>query len=203
MAKARTWFTADTHFGADSQDIIMREMRPFADIADYTREQVRIWNEQATANDIIYVLGDFCNYNEYEKDFRTGLAVSARVKAHIILVTGTAEERVIKAHFENDFDRFRAYCLNDPEFRFDDVRRNAWAVIGGERFFLTHRPADHDRQCLTFFGHTHRGSGLWKPFGFNVGTDLNHFRLFGERDILYLLKQKKEYWDHDPDMLCY
>lgn len=202
MAQAKTWYTADTHFGSDSHDILIREMRPFEDIADYTREQVRIWNEQASANDLIYVIGDFCNYNDYEKDFRTGLAVSRQVKARIVLLVGNAEERVIKAHFENDFDRFRAYCLNSDDFRFEDVRKNASAVIGGERFFLTHRPADCDRRCLNLFGHVHRGAGIYKPFGFNVGTDLNHFRLYSERDILNLLHQKQTYWDHDPDTLC-
>ena len=58
------WYTADTHFGADAKDILIREMRPFADPDGYTREQVRIWNGQVSPDDTVYVLGDFCNYND-------------------------------------------------------------------------------------------------------------------------------------------
>ena len=200
--QGRTWYTADPHFGADSAEILIREMRPFRNPAEYASEQVRIWNEQAMPNDTIYVLGDFCNYNSTEKDYLSGLAVSRRIHARLILLTGNSEERVIQAHFDGDFDRFRAYCLHSDQCRFADIKRNTYTHIGGEKFFLTHKPTDHDRQCLNLFGHTHRAGGLWRPYGFNVGVDLNHFRLFSEDDILYLLEQKRAYWDEDPDNNC-
>ena len=198
----RNWYTADTHFGNDSNDSLIRDMRPFKDIAEYTAEQVRIWNEQASSDDTIYVLGDFCNYNGHEKDFRSGLTVSKLVNANIILVTGNNEERVIDIHFGGDFDRFREYCLTCPEFRFKDVIRNTYIDINGIRFFLTHKPSDHDKTCLTLFGHVHRGLGLYRPFGFNVGTDLNHFHLFNDDDIMFLMEQKRKYWDIDIDINC-
>jgi hypothetical protein len=92
---------------------------------------------------------------------------------------------------------FREYCLNDPAFRFQDVLRDAYVSIRGEKFFLTHKPIDHAKDCQTLFGHTHRYGGLWKSFGFYVGVDLNHFRLFSEEDIMYMLSKKKKYWDND------
>ena len=167
------WYTADTHFGSDSND-----------------------------NDTIYVIGDFCNYNHHEKDYESGLAVSKLVNAHIVYIIGNSEERVINDHFGGDFNRFRDYCLMNPGFKFDDVLKNTYLDINGIRFFLTHRPVNHDKDCLNLFGHVHRGIGLWRPFGFNVGTDLNHFQLFGDDDIMFLMKQKKEYWDIDPDINC-
>lgn len=196
------WYTADTHFGSDSNDILIRDMRPFKNIAEYTEEQVRIWNEQASYDDTIYVIGDFCNYNHHEKDYESGLAVSKLVNAHIVFIIGNSEERVINDHFGGDFNRFRDYCLMNPEFKFDDVLKNTYLDINDIRFFLTHRPVNHDKDCLNLFGHVHRGIGLWRPFGFNVGTDLNHFQLFGDDDIMFLMKQKKEYWDIDPDINC-
>ena len=200
--KMRNWYTADTHFGDDSNDILIRDMRPFKDITEYTKEQVRIWNEQASADDTIYVLGDFCNYNIHEKDFRSGLAVSKLVNAHIICVIGNSEERVIDEHFDGDFNRFREYCLTDPGFKFDDVIKNKHIDINGTRFFLTHKPSDHDKSCLTLFGHVHRGLGLYRPFGFNMSTDINNFRLFSDDDIVFLMKQKRDWWDNDPDVNC-
>ena len=194
------WYTADSHFGSDSFSILKRDNRPFKDIAEYTAEQVRIWNEQASSDDTIYAIGDFCNYNEVEKDYISGLAVSKQINAHLILIIGTSEERVIRDFFGGDFEKFREYCLTDPAFKFQDVIKDAYVDIQGEKFFLTHKPTDHAKECQTLFGHTHRYGGLWKPFGFNVGVDLNHFRLFSDEDIIYMLGRKKIYWDEDMEI---
>ena len=191
------WYTADSHFGSDSVTVLHRDNRLFKDNAEYTAEQVRIWNEQASSDDTIYVIGDFCNYNSTEKDYISGLAVSKQINAHIILITGNSEDRVIRDVFGGDYEKFREYCLTDPHFKFEDVIRNTYVTINGEKFFLTHKPTDHDKECQTLFGHTHRYGGLWKPFGFNVGVDLNHYRLFGDDDIMFMLGKKKIYWDED------
>lgn len=191
------WYTADSHFGSDAVTVLQRDNRLFNDNAEYTAEQVRIWNEQASLDDTIYVIGDFCNYNSTEKDYISGLAVSKQINAHIILITGNSEDRVIRDVFGGDYEKFREYCLTDPHFKFEDVIRNTYVTINGEKFFLTHKPTDHDKECQTLFGHTHRYGGLWKPFGFNVGVDLNHYRLFGDDDIMFMLGKKKIYWDED------
>ncbi len=191
------WYTADSHFGSDSVTVLQRDNRLFKNNAEYAAEQVRIWNEQASSDDTIYVIGDFCNYNSTEKDYISGLAVSKQINAHVILITGNSEDRVIRDVFGGDYEKFREYCLTDPNFMFEDVIRNTYVDINGEKFFLTHKPTDHDKECQTLFGHTHRYGGLWKPFGFNVGVDLNHYRLFGDDDIMFMLSKKKIYWDED------
>lgn len=198
------WYTADTHFGTDSKIVLFRENRPYKSISEYTEDQVRIWNEQASEDDTIYALGDFCNYCERENeiDYMSGLAVSAQIRARMILIIGNNEERVIAKYFGDDFERFREFCLNEPSFKFADVKKNDYITIEGQRFFLTHKPTDHADDCLTLFGHVHRGLGLYRPYGFNVGVDLNHFRLFGNSDIKLLLAQKRDWWDKDPDINC-
>ena len=198
-----SFYAADTHFGSDSRAIIIRDNRPYKDINEYTADQVRIWNEQASSDDTIYVIGDFCNCGpEDEKDFKSGLAVSKLINAHIILIIGNNEQRAIDEYFDGSFDKFREYCMNDPSCKIDEVKLNDYVYIKGEKFFLTHKPTDHVDHCLNLFGHVHRGIGLWRPFGFNVGVDLNNFRLFSEDDIMFLLEQKKKYWDIDPDINC-
>ena len=197
------WYTADAHFGTDSKEILIRDNRPYKDITEYTEDQIRIWNEQASEDDTIYVIGDFCNYfpgKEY--DYMSGLKVSSQIRAHIILITGNNEDRVIENFFDGDFEKFREFCLNEPSIKIDDVRKNDYVTIDGQKFYLTHRPVDHADDCLTLFGHVHRGLGLYRPYGFNVGVDLNHFRLFGDSDIKYLLGQKSKYWDKDVDVNC-
>ena len=124
------WYAADTHFGSDSIDIMVRDNRPFMDIHEYTEAQVRIWNEQASSNDTIYVIGDFCNCGpNTEKDFRSGLSVSKRIHAHIILIIGNNEQRAIDECFDGSFEKFRKYCLTDPSCKFDDVKLNDYVDI--------------------------------------------------------------------------
>ena len=72
------WYTADSHFGNDSISILKRDNRLFKDNAEYTAEQVRIWNEQAAPEDTIYAIGDFCNYNDREKDYVSGFVLPMR-----------------------------------------------------------------------------------------------------------------------------
>ena len=207
MKSINFWYTADTHFGIDSNNIITREMRPFSNTTEMTNEIVKIWNKQISNDDIIYVIGDFCNYNAQEKDWTGGLAVSGLINAHIILITGNSEERIITEQFGGDFDKFRDYLVNNSTLNFDDVKRNDYvqvgAGIGAERFFLTHKPVDHDKRYPTLFGHVHRAGGLWRPYGLNVGIDLNHFRLYSDHDILELMEQKTKWWDDDPDNNCF
>ena len=70
-----------------------------------------------------------------------------------------------------------------------------------KKFYLNHFPRKHKNDCINLFGHTHRTTGLWKPYGLNVGCDINHFYLFSQNDIHLLLKRKAEWWDIDPDAL--
>lgn len=48
------WFTSDTHFAKTGDKILRREMRPYKTIKEYCDDQIRIWNEQASKDDVIY-----------------------------------------------------------------------------------------------------------------------------------------------------
>ena len=69
-----------------------------------------------------------------------------------------------------------------------------------QEFFLTHKPLDYKKECLNLFGHMHASGGLYKPFGFNVGCDLAHYRLLSENDIFHLIDKKEKYWDKDKHL---
>lgn len=126
------YFTSDTHFGSDSSVIIEREMRPFSGPADYTEQQVKIWNDIAGPDDTIYCIGDFCNYNKSEKDWISGLKVVQRVNAKVILITGNSEDRVIARYFDNDTFLFRDYCLG---LGFEDAVPNMVINVAGRDFY--------------------------------------------------------------------
>lgn len=48
-----------------------------------------------------------------------------------------------------------------------------------------------------------RAGGLYRPYGFNVGVDLNHYELFGDDDIMYMIDQKINFNDKDPSINCW
>lgn len=202
------YFTSDTHFGMDAYSILKREMRPFANPAEYMHAQVEMWNIQAGEEDIIYHLGDFCNYNSAEKDWKSGLQVVKVVKARIVLIIGNNEQRVLTNEFNDDFEEFKEYCMRlgfESVHKELDLTEAESIKLGREakRVYLVHRPIDCKEDCINLFGHTHRAGGLYRSYGLNVGTDLNHFRLFSRDDIAYLLSEKEKYWDTDETLNKY
>lgn len=202
------YFTSDTHFGMDAYSILKREMRPFANPAEYMHAQVELWNIQAGEKDIIYHLGDFCSYNNAERNWESGLQVVHKVKARVVLVIGNNEQRVLTNEFNNDFVKFKEYCVRlgfESVYKELDLTEAEGIRLGREakRVYLVHRPIDCKEDCINLFGHTHRAGGLYRSYGLNVGTDLNHFRPFSRNDIEYLLSEKEKYWDTDESLNKY
>ena len=194
------FFTSDTHFGNDAYQILDREYRPFKIPQEYANFQIDLWNNQTSENDIIYHWGDFCNYKSKEHDFESGLLYVKKIKAKVVLIIGNNEERVIEHFFNGSFAEFKKYCLN---IGFLDVVKNCEITINEEKFYLVHKPSEHHPTIFTLFGHLHKITGIWKPFGLNVGTDLKYFSLFSENDILDLKTKKEKYFDEDLDINCF
>lgn len=199
------YFTSDTHFGVDAFAILKREMRLYEDPMEYAAEQLELWNSQVNETDIIYHLGDFCNYNKQENDWHSGIRLISHVKASVILIIGNNEQKVIKNEFNGNFEEFKKYCKN---LGFKEVYENLTLSIqefkecnikqdDARQLYLIHNPLYHKNNFINLFGHTHRAGGLYRTYGINVGTDLNHFRLYSEKDIMYLLGQKEQYWNSD------
>lgn len=190
------WFTSDLHFGAD--DILEREQRPFKTITEFQEYCLKLWNNELHVTDTLYIIGDYCTYNyeaqlSYDEVIDTYKTVR-RINCHVILVVGNNEQRIIDKFFNGDFKAYRE-CL--IELGFYSVVPEAYIQVAGEYFYLNHLPSNHKDNYVNLFGHVHRISGIWKPFGLNVGCDLNHFRLHDINSILMLLDYKEKFWDED------
>lgn len=190
------FFTSDTHFGSD--DTLIRENRPFKNHKKFDNYVLSIWNKQTNKDDVIYHLGDFLNYNSKDENWKNTLAYVKKLKAQIILIIGNNEKQIIHNHFNGKFNDFRLFCI---QLGFKDVLMDAQIEMNGETFYLNHYPRNHKAGVINLFGHTHRTTGLWKPYGLNVGCDLNHFYLFSQDEIFRLLDLKKKWWDADIDNL--
>lgn len=192
------WFTSDTHFASD--DTLIRENRPFKNSTIFDNYVINTWNSQVEENDIIYHLGDFANYNKKHTDrWEQGLLRVKKIKCKVCLIIGNNEERIIKNCFNNNFDDFATWCKS---IGFFSVSRDATIILENKVLFLNHYPKNHKDGCINLFGHIHRATGLWKPFGLNVGCDMNHFFLFSANEIMQLLRDKENYWDSDENVLC-
>ena len=190
------YFTSDTHFGSDWS--IRFNYRPFKNSKSYLKFSIREWNKQTNKDDIIYVIGDFVDCHDKEDRSRLGiLSIVKKLKAKVILLMGNNEHRIVEYFFDNSFEKFRSYCLS---LGFQDVKENDTITINGTEFYLTHKPTDCKDGTLNLFGHSHKAMGIYKSFGFNIGCDLNNYRLYSEDDIMDLNKKKKKYWDEDENL---
>ena len=63
---AKDYFIADTHFGGEK--IRRYENRPFETAVEMDEKLIENWNGIVTEEDTVYVLGDFSDYAEAEKD---------------------------------------------------------------------------------------------------------------------------------------
>lgn len=195
------FFTADLHLG--SNEILTRENRPFKDMNDFKNYFISIWNKQVKEGDVLWVVGDFVNYNNNYKlsreEVENVLAIVKRINCSVILLIGNGEERILRDLYNDDFEQF---CLACKEVGFYDVKRDTVIEMQGRQFYCNHYPRNHRKNMVNLFAHTHRATGLWKPYGLNVGCDLNHFRLFSETEIFRLLEMKEKWWDTDIDNMC-
>ena len=190
------YFSSDIHFGDNST--LINDNRPFKTSDEFDKYLINLWNKQTTKDDTIYVIGDFIDCDGIDHaDWKNYISLVKKLKAKIVLVIGNNEERVIKYFFDNDFEAFRKYCIDQG---FEDVHKDLIVKVNGIDFFLTHKPYNARKDMLNLFGHSHRAQGLYHPLGFNIGCDINHFRPYGEQDIAHLLNMKTKFWDKDKSL---
>ncbi|MBR6779050.1 MAG: metallophosphoesterase [Clostridia bacterium] len=190
------YFSCDTHL-SDNHTLIV-DHRPFKNTKAFDKFIIKTWNKQAKKGDTIFVIGDFvdCDGTGHE-GWRKSILLVKKFKADIVLIMGNNEDRIVKYFFDNDFEAFKSYCLS---IGYKDVHKNLDLEFMGQKFYLTHKPINYKPNVINLFGHTHRSGGLYKPFGFNLGCDINHFRLYSEDDIKHLIELKKQFWDKDKSL---
>jgi len=191
------YFTSDLHFGSEST--IKFDKRPFKNSKQFQHTIIKKWNKIMTKEDTLYVIGDFTDYHDDTKDISLEqLSLVKKIKANVILILGNNEERIVKKVFDNNFNEFKKHCMS---LGFKDVLQKLDITINNIPFHLVHKPKEKKEGILNLFGHSHKALGLYKPYGFNIGCDLNNYEPYSEKDIMILLEKKEKYWDSDTNLL--
>lgn len=190
------YFTSDVHF--NDLNTIINDNRPFKTTKEFDKKIVKMWNKITDSKDIIYVVGDFIDCDgENHDSWKKSIKYVKKLKAKVVLIMGNNEDRLMKYYFDNDFNKFKEYCLS---LGFKNVYKNLILRFKNQEFYLVHKPINYKEGIINLFGHVHRSGGLYYPFGLNVGCDLNHFRLLSEDDIVHLLNMKEKYWIKDKNL---
>ena len=143
----KTFITSDLHFGhRNIQKFCPKTRGHFRDIEHMKEEMIRMWNDQVSQGDLVYILGDVA--------FMPGqdaAKILNRLNGDKILVEGNHDRKL----------------LNDVHFRdaFKEVHKYLWITYEGTQVIMFHYPiAEWDqmhRGSVHFHGHLHGGtSGL-------------------------------------------
>ena len=132
---AKDYFIADTHFGGEN--IRRYENRPFATATEMDEKLIENWNNAVTAEDTVYVLGDFSDYADAGKETE----ILGKLNGTKILVIGNHDtHRTPQEWREIGF----AECYPMP-------------VIYKNFFMLSHEPLyiNSNMPYANFYGHVH------------------------------------------------
>lgn len=166
---AKTFFTADTHFG--EKMLIRLCGRPFKDVEEMDRELIRRWNETVPEDAVVFHLGDFAQRNATRWN-----EILQELHGTIHLVVGNHDA-----------------CMTKREAfgSFASVRDQRLIEIDGQKIYLNHYPflcyAGSYSDVWQLFGHVHSGAALISgldhprlkklfPLQYDVGVDNNDYR---------------------------
>ena len=148
--KPRTFFTSDTHFGAERTLELSR--RPFRDVRHMDMALASNWNKTVRDCDTVYHLGDFGDWSMLDNLNGT----------RIVLVKG-------------NYDRNEG-VPDDARLEVHDEPMRVKMSRNGQTYTLVHEPCcDEPSDGMFLYGHIHQAQ-LVKANGINVGVDCNNYK---------------------------
>jgi calcineurin-like phosphoesterase family protein len=167
--KHNVFFTADNHFGHDK--IRQYCQRPFATVEEMNQALIENWNSVVSAQDIVYVLGDF-SFGHPEQYL-------SKLYGHVVFIEGNHDRRLLEWARQQKIT----------------VHQTLQITIEKEEIFLSHYahrvwPLSH-YGSIHAYGHSHGGLPDY-GLSMDVGVDANNFTPVNALDIIAKMKPIRE-----------
>lgn len=133
MQTNRMFFTADTHFGDES--IIRYENRPFSTVEEMDSKLIEKWNSIISAEDEIFVLGDFSAYDKHKT-----AEICKKLNGRKYLVMGNHDTHNELWYYDCGFESVSKYTI---------IYDNFWILSHEPLYINTNMP------YANIFGHVH------------------------------------------------
>lgn len=128
-------YISDLHFG--HKNVILFDHRPFADIEEMDNVLIRLWNSRVSADDDVYIVGDFCYRSDKSPDWYL-----KKLRGHKHLIIGNHDsvtleceqalkylESVDKMLHVTDGDR-QIHLCHFPMAEWYGSRHGSWHIYG-------------------------------------------------------------------------
>ena len=128
-------YISDLHFG--HKNVIDFDHRPFSDVHEMDHVLIKLWNSRVSADDNVYIIGDFCFRNEYAPEWYL-----RQLKGHKHLIIGNHDNKTLKnekamAYFESVdkmmhvSDQGKEICLcHFPIAEWNGYYKGHWHIYG-------------------------------------------------------------------------
>lgn len=134
----KQYYISDIHF--NHSNVIKFDCRPFLTVKEMEETIVENWNNRVKANDIVYIVGDFCWSLEDE-----WIRILNKLNGRKMLVRGNHDIKKMSNKLKNKFIKVSDY---------EEIKDN------GRRIILSHYPilfykSSYGEDVWHFCGHTH------------------------------------------------
>lgn len=192
------WFTSDWHLY--SNFVLTYDKRPFSDIKQMSDAIINNTNKCVKPGDILYILGDFCDFkpDETEPHWEIAFTRVRDINCDVVLILGNNEYRLLGYQFNGHFPEFENYILSQGV----KAVHNCCSIgINGLAVHLNHFPVGADKEIFNLFGHTHKFGGIYAPHGINVGIDLHNYYPVSEEEVREYYLRHIDAWCKDVDLI--
>lgn len=186
-------FTSDQHFRHRNILKYQAETRPYQNIFEMNAAYINAWNEDATADDTVYHLGDLCFGSLAQVQ-----EIIELLNGRIVLIPGNHDRWLREydgAKEKNPEFNLLSKSGHPLEVRWNQIQE---VTVEGERIILCHYPmrswnaSYHGSWHL--YGHVHKKLEPW-GMSMDVGVDSHEGHLVTMAMVRAYMEERKKYLD--------
>lgn len=173
---AKTFFTADLHFGDERMKLFPR---PFDHAMQCANTIIGNWNKVVGDDDMVYVVGDFA----VDKDW---LKIAADLKGEKILLKGNYDTLPY-----DEYLKYFSHVLDCMTLNLNNPDNEEHLQVN-----IQHYPGKSLKEYFNIVGHIH---GAWRVQKnmLNVGVDVWHYSPVTVEEVFFMFGGIRNFYDQD------